>query len=429
MKNKLIAPPFRLTSKEIAFKNVYYNGFHSLKQVGVENLTAEMIVIKLDSTLKDQISFQLENENIIKDMNPTTESLATNTAAWTNFTATPDLSQFNQLFNYVNHIDHIQLQPNQKLIFVIAFLPIIPDSLIASNLIPITGSVLFTCDDYTLNLNFHATVCQSILAADDLNTGLMFEDSLVGETYVKHVTIHNQSAIDLYWRLNTLDLMSLKTTTSQSINIPIDDWLQFVDASTFTTLDHTQPRPILPFSHYTFRILFTPKEVGKFNYDLQIENINDVQNIIQIKIHATMRTFMHKDTLVVTSGNNLDFGDCISGTWNSQQIVLNNISESSIEVQFITDGAELGFDVMVKPEDSLTTVMRSTCDIKSCIYKSNLSENGQSYPSNDTRSHSSTTSHETFSSTEGYSSTSSNVSIGNKKIKIYEYESLFFFSL
>ncbi|KAI8076939.1 hypothetical protein BDF21DRAFT_453118 [Thamnidium elegans] len=424
MKKKLFAPPFRITSNEIVYKNVYYNGFHSLQQFKIENLTIETIVVKLDSTLKDQIGFQLENENI-KDLDLSTENLATNTAAWTTFTAPQDLSQFNQLFNYVNHTDHLKLQPNQKLIFIIAFLPIILDLSTAANLIHIDGSVFFTCNDYTLDLDFHATVCQSILASDELDTGLMFEDSLVGETYIKDITIFNQSAINLYWRLNTLDLMFLKNkpnnnnsnnngTTSyspNSTNTAIDTWLQFVDASTFMILNHNQPEPIAPFSHYTFRVIFTPKEVGKFNYDLQIENKNDVQNIIQTKIHATMRAFMHWDTLVVTSGNSLDFGDCISGAWNNQQIVLNNISESPIDIEFIADGAELGFDIMVKQDDHFSTNRRfsNNFSIKpwSNSSKSSITATGHLSSSSDTSPLSPTASHETLGSIEEYSSTKS----------------------
>ncbi|KAG2232277.1 hypothetical protein INT48_001562 [Thamnidium elegans] len=355
MKKKLFAPPFRITSNEIVYKNVYYNGFHSLQQFKIENLTIETIVVKLDSTLKDQIGFQLENENI-KDLDLSTENLATNTAAWTTFTAPQDLSQFNQLFNYVNHTDHLKLQPNQKLIFIIAFLPIILDLSTAANLIHIDGSVFFTCNDYTLDLDFHATVCQSILASDELDTGLMFEDSLIE-----------------YTRFN------------------------FVDASTFMILNHNQPEPIAPFSHYTFRVIFTPKEVGKFNYDLQIENKNDVQNIIQTKIHATMRAFMHWDTLVVTSGNSLDFGDCISGAWNNQQIVLNNISESPIDIEFIADGAELGFDIMPWSNSS----------------KSSITATGHLSSSSDTSPLSPTASHETLGSIEEYSSTKSIADVDN----------------
>lgn len=401
-KKKVNSPPFRLTNNinnQILFENVYCNGFHSLKQLEIENLTLETIVVQLDSNLKDQIVFQIENENI-KELDLVTANIATNTAAWATFAAPQDLSQFNQVFNYVNHTDNINLAPNQKLIFVIAFLPIVQDTCIFTE---ISGKVLFTFGKYTLNVDFNATACQSILAADELDIGLIFEDSLVGETYIKDITIRNQSAIDLYWRLNTLDLMFLKSN-SLSTNPAVDDWLQFVDASSFITLDHDRLTPISPFSHYTFRVIFTPKDVGKFNYDLQIENTNDVRNIIQTKIHATMRTIKHRDTLVVTSGNLLDFGDCISGTWSMQQIVLNNISESPIEIHFIADGAELGFDIMVKPDQDMQFI------------SSSVPAAGHLTSSSDTslitRPGSPTTSHETFGSAEEYSSIHSYASTG-----------------
>ncbi|KAG2207015.1 hypothetical protein INT47_008484 [Mucor saturninus] len=388
-KKRVHSPPFRLPSNKIVFENVYCNGFHALKQFEIENLTPQTIVIGLDSTLKDQIAFQIENENI-KDLDLITKNMATNTAAWATFSvATP---QFNQVFNYVNHTDTIHLPPNQKCIFVLAFLPLIQNTCTFTE---ITGSVLFTSNTYTLSADFYATACQSILAADELDSGLIFEDSLVGESYIKDITIRNQSAIDLHWRLNTLDLMFVKNK-SLSVSNPVFDWLQFVDASSFITLDNDDLNPILPFSHYTFRVIFTPKDVGKFNYDLQIENTNDVRNIIQTKIHATMRTIMHKDTLVVTSGTMLDFGDCISGSWTTQHIVLKNISESSIDIHFVTDdNVELGFNIVAKP------------DMQFLSSESSVLPDGHSTLSTDasfTRPESPTTSHETVGSIEEYSS-------------------------
>lgn len=223
------------------------------------------------------------------------------------------------------------------------------------------------------------------------------------------------------FRLNTLNLMFLKnynnnsstTTASYSPNstnsTSIDTWLQFVDPSTFITLNHNQPDPIAPFSHYTFRVIFTPTEVGKFNYDLQIENRNDVQNIIHTKIHATMRAFMHTDTLVLTTGNSLDFGDCISGAWNNQQIVLNNISESPIDIQFIADGAELSFDVILKQEDDYASTSRRSSIRPWTTHSSRfgIASTGHLSPSSDTRPLSPTTSHETFGSVEEYSTANS----------------------
>ncbi|EPB92695.1 hypothetical protein HMPREF1544_00424 [Mucor circinelloides 1006PhL] len=330
---------FKLNTNEIKFNQVYDNGFHSLQQFEISNLTDENLCVQLDAgDLKNQVVFQLHNENINEEIN----FVATNTAN------TPqDFSQFNQVFNYVNHIHSIDLKAQQTQQFIIAFLPETrqqPSFVYGI----VSGIIRFASLDYTLNVDFYATVCQSVLAADELDTGLIFEDSIVGETYIKDITIRNLSAIDLHWRLNTLDLS--RQQQQQQYGSGDGDWLQFVDACTFMTLGSF--KPIAPFSMYTFRVVFTPKEVGKFNYDLQIENINDVQNITQTKIHATIQRFMHRDTLVVSSGNILDFGDCIAGNWSMQQMVLNNVSESSIEVHFSSEGgAELAFNVKANPED------------------------------------------------------------------------------
>lgn len=333
---------FKLNTTEICFEKVYDNGFHSLQQFEISNLTNQKLQVQLDSdTLKEQVIFQLYNENI----NDVATAIATNTAN------TPqDFSRFNQVFNYVNCINSIYLKPQQTLSFVIAFLPYPkkqPQQQNAFVYDNISGIIRFTALDYTLNVDFHATLCQSVLAVDELETGLIFEDSIVGETYIKDITIRNLSAIDLHWRLNTLDL---NQPQQRHVSIPDNECLQFVDASTFLTLDSF--KVIAPFSAYTFRVIFIPKEAGKFDYDLQIENVNDVQNIIQIKIHATTQRFIHKETLVVSSGNMLDFGDCIAGSWSMQQIVLNNISESPIEVHFGIEGeAELTFNVQTCLED------------------------------------------------------------------------------
>jgi hypothetical protein len=90
----------------------------------------------------------------------------------------------------------------------------------------IVGTVSFSALDYILDVGFEATVCQSILASDELDSDeCIFDNNIVaGETYIKDITIRNLSAIDLYWRLNALDLLN---------TAKVNDWLQFVDPSTF----------------------------------------------------------------------------------------------------------------------------------------------------------------------------------------------------
>ncbi|CEP19501.1 hypothetical protein [Parasitella parasitica] len=393
---------FKLNTNEIRFDKVYDNGFHSLQQVEISNLTNECLHIQLDSgALQEQVVFQLHNENISETA---AIAFATNTA-----TTPQDFSRFNQVFNYVNHVDSITLKPLQTLPFIIAFIPKTAKKQVYTD---ISGVIRLTAIDYTLSVDFYATVCQSVLVADELDTGLIFEDSIVEETYIRDVTIRNLSAIDLHWRLNTLDL-----NRQQQHGNSDDDWLQFVDACTFTTLGSL--KPIAPFSMYTFRVVFTPKEVGKFSYNLQIENVNDVENIVQTQIHANTKRFMHRETLVVKSGNILDFGDCISGNWSMQQIVLNNVSESSVEVHFTVEGGvEMAFNVKAKHQDqederdamimsnATTSVSTNASTLEKQLNAPQLSTTPGGLFA--TRPASPSVSHKTFSSQEDYASSTTN---------------------
>ncbi|RCI02538.1 hypothetical protein CU098_001898, partial [Rhizopus stolonifer] len=343
----------------ITLDNVYLNGLHALRRLELRNLSDQSILIKIRSNLRNQIAFQLENENM-RNVPDTFET--TNTVGWS---CEAEKYPFNQLFNLINHIDEIELGPGQCRPIVLAFLPERPDS--ADNeddfdmsvtddssetfsMFNVTGSLFFfgyynpmpsvedgskdvlstsSLADYQLSVKFRASVCQSALWTDAAETGLNFDDCVLGETYSKDFVIQNRSEIDLYWLLNTIDLSK-------------SDWLQFIDAETNELLGD---KPISSYSSKQIRLLFMPKEVGEFNYDLQLENANDTRNVIQMKIHATVRSVLRKETLIVSSGNVVDFGDCVSGSWAIQQIVLNNVSESPVEIRFIPEGAEVIFDI------------------------------------------------------------------------------------
>lgn len=361
------SPMFELTDihGRITLDNVYLNGLHALKRLEIRNLSDQCILVKMRSNLRNQIAFQLENENIsnlpIKD---NLLNYTTNTVSWSR---EAEQYPFNQLFNYINHIDQLDLEPGQTRSFILAFLPetlryddasqhdqddydlsVIGDTTETFNMFNVTGSLFFfgyyqhneqhvlddnqaitSLADYQVSVKFRASVCQSALWTDVVETGLNFDDCVLGETYVKDFTIQNRSEIELHWLLNTTDIANL-------------DWLQFMDADTGLPLSHS---PIPSFSSKQVRLLFLPKEVGEYNYDLQVENINDSRNVVQTKVHANARSVLRKETLLVSSGNVIDFGDCVSGSWAVQQIVLNNVSESPVEVKFLPEGAEVLFDI------------------------------------------------------------------------------------
>ena len=402
----------------ITLDNVYQNGLHALKRLEIRNLTDQRILVKMRSNLRHQIAFQLNNENINSVPDNRLQGIATNTVDWSHMSA--DAFYFNQVFNYVNHIDQLELEPYQTLPLILAFLPesrhlnrsgsssggggggsngnangggggsggggdedtetneavsptgfTIPDPADDDNMYEtfnVTGSLFFfgyyletdhdsaaasasatliehhqqdamvttTLADYQLSIKFRASVCRSVMWTDVVETGLNFEDCMLGQEYHKDFTIQNNSDIDLYWLLNTVDLS----------NLDREEWLRFSDAETGKPLSNGDDQPAIPgHSHRRIRLTFMPKEVGEFSYDLQIENANDARNVVQTKVHAVVRSVLREESLVISSGNSLDFADCVSGQWTSRQIVLNNVGESSVEVRFIPESADMVFDI------------------------------------------------------------------------------------
>ncbi|KAG2214861.1 hypothetical protein INT46_000159 [Mucor plumbeus] len=402
-------PMFELSGLHgrITLDNVYLNGLHALRKLDIQNLSDQTILVKMRSNLRNQIAFQLENENISSLPEASLESImTTNTVSWSR---EAEEYPFNQLFNYINHIDQIDLEPGQARSFILAFLPetsfrlddsrenneddfdiSVADDTETFSMFNVTGSLFFfgyysnttnrnlvddssttkdvlstsSLADYQVSVKFRASVCQSALWTDVAETGLNFDDCVLGETYYKDFTIQNRSEIDLYWLLNTMDLSN-------------SDCLQFIDADTGDILNPDEAIPT--YSSKQVRMLFTPKEVGEFNYDLQVENANDARNVVQTKVHATVRSVLRKETLIVSSGNVVDFGDCISGTWAVQQIVLNNVSESPVEVRFLPEGAEVIFDI----KQDTTVVERN--DTYSDRMDSRINPMRRKYSNNSTR--------------------------------------------
>jgi hypothetical protein len=304
--------------------------------------------------------------------------------------------QFNQLFNYVNHIDQIELDPGQCQKIIVAFLPEdkedkkisdVPTSFSVDkndntfDFFEVNGILFFVCfrkqklrelqlesmptltdlkeegvaaspklrlradskvvqydggqiaPDYQTTAKFRSRVCRSVLTTDISSTGLIFDDCVVGGTYFKDFTVHNRSEIDLFWILNTVDLS----------NKGDKSWLRFTDYETGEELDFA---PIPSYSPKRIRITFKPPEVGEFDYDLQIENQNDSSNTIQTHIHAVVRSVLRNDKLIVVSGPNLDFGDCCTGILKRKQLVLKNIGDMPLEVSFSSDNVgEIAFEL------------------------------------------------------------------------------------
>jgi len=193
--------------------------------------------------------------------------------------------------------------------------------------------------DQQITLKFRSKVCKSVLWIDIGETGISFDDCVLGGTYFKDFTLWNRSEIDLYWIMNITD-----TLGNSHVN-----WLKFYNYDTGEELDC---KPLSAFAHLRIRVQFRPQEIGEFSYDFQIENANDMNNTEETKITSVVRAVKREESLVVSSGNILDFGDCCAGVWTRQQLILRNVSDVPLDITFQGVDAEVKFKIKIDDMNS-----------------------------------------------------------------------------
>ncbi|KAF9147784.1 hypothetical protein BG015_010515, partial [Linnemannia schmuckeri] len=210
--------------------------------------------------------------------------------------------------------------------------------------------------DYQHTVKFRSTVCRSVLYSDIGETGINFEDCVANQAYVKDFTIWNRSEIPLYWQLNTVDVS----------NASRENWLRFVDyedsyggAGAEDAAEHVeeqgqhskavQSRPIPSYGYRRIRVIFRPKENGDFLFDLLLENLNDASNIEEATIHAAVRAVSRgEDTLTISTGSTMDFGDCCAGVWTRLPLTFTNTGLTPTEIHLKVEGAEVVFDIQTE---------------------------------------------------------------------------------
>ncbi|KAF9133180.1 hypothetical protein BGW39_010393 [Mortierella sp. 14UC] len=194
--------------------------------------------------------------------------------------------------------------------------------------------------DYQHTVKFRSTVCRSVLYSKIGETGINFEDCVANQEYVKDFTIWNRSEIPLYWQLNTVDVSSASR----------ENWLRFVEyedsyggTGAEDAAEHVeeqgqhskavQAKPIPSYGNLRIRVIFRPKENGDFLFDLLLENLNDASNIEEATIHAAVRAVSRgEDTLMISTGNTMDFGDCCAGVWTRLPLTFTNTGLTPTEI-------------------------------------------------------------------------------------------------
>ncbi|KAF9912253.1 hypothetical protein EC991_000144 [Linnemannia zychae] len=279
----------------------------------------------------------------------------------------------------------------------------IQDSVNGSSVLPSTAPHKA---DYQHTVKFRSTVCRSVLYSNIGETGINFEDCVANQEYVKDFTIRNRSEIPLYWQLNTVDVSSASR----------ENWLRFVDyedsyggTGAEDAAEHieeqgqhskvVQAKPIPSYGYRRIRAIFRPKENGDFLFDLLLENLNDASNIEEATIHAAVRAVSRgEDTLTISTGNTMDFGDCCAGVWTRLPLTFTNTGLTPTEIHLKVEGAEVVFDIQTEAgtEVSDTSVDPSKegnflldPDIQSSWYES--SRRSESSANTDHPDHSSST--------------------------------------
>ncbi|KAG0364530.1 hypothetical protein BGZ54_007414, partial [Gamsiella multidivaricata] len=220
--------------------------------------------------------------------------------------------------------------------------------------------------DYQLTVKFRSTVCRSVLYSNIGETGINFEDCVANQEFVKDFTIWNRSEIPLYWQLNVVDVG----------NTVRKDWLKFVDyedsfggnpmeegvdrADDQGQAHHSKTirsKPIPSYGYRRIRVIFRPVENGDYLFDLLLENLNDASNIEEASIHATVRAVSRgEDTLVISTGSTMDFGDCCAGTWTRLPMTFSNSGLTPTEIHLKVEGAEVVFDIQTEAGTELAEV-------------------------------------------------------------------------
>ncbi|KAF9200015.1 hypothetical protein BGZ49_009783, partial [Haplosporangium sp. Z 27] len=224
--------------------------------------------------------------------------------------------------------------------------------------------------DYQHTVKFRSTVCRSVLYSNIGETGINFEDCVANQEFVKDFTIWNRSEIPLYWQLNVVDVG----------NTSRESWLKFVDyEDSFggngveESVDHTddqvqshhpktkRAKPIPSYGYRRIRVIFRPVENGDFLFDLILENLNDASNVEEASIHATVRAVSRgEDTLTISTGSTMDFGDCCAGMWTRLPMTFSNTGPTPTEIHLKVEGAEVVFDIQT--EAAGTEILDPTAD-------------------------------------------------------------------
>jgi len=286
-----------------------------LKQFWIQNRANKVITVLLSSSLEDRVAFQLHNQNLDA--------------------ALPHDEQ-NQLFNIINRVNKVVLQAREKKRIIVSFHTEDRSTEKKKNkhrFFKISGDIHLAQlkpPHYKITVPFVVKVCRSVLKTS-MNQ-VSFDNCVVGETYIKDITVTNTSEVD-----SSFDIMA---NTKRKI-------LWFTNQETGAAI---QRGKIAGFSKFKARICFKPLKSGPFRSVVTLKNNKDSNNIEYIQINGFVVPKSAPTVNAITVNTKLlDFGDCYARSLTSQVLTLKNISEENVDVYLRSDRPEeVSFSILEK---------------------------------------------------------------------------------
>lgn len=149
-----------------------------------------------------------------------------------------------------------------------------------------------------MSVKLRSKVCKSVMWTDLSDNGIVFDDCIIGNTYHKEFTLTNKSEIELFWHS--------------------DIYTDMKPGHSFITLtgingEVFEQSPLEAFASRKIRLTLHARMIGEFNFDAEMNNLNDISNSCPISVHCVVRFAPNEETLIFPMGRMLDFGDCCAG--------------------------------------------------------------------------------------------------------------------
>ena len=322
-----------LSDTTIDLGDVLVSNKHEFSQCLLRNLTDVPLRIEMSSTV-GTLGFQHSNENF---RGPHDELLRTSPSKTV---TAAEKQNFNQVFNYVNLIKHVDVGPNEEGSVVVSYRPTqvsrspkasIPESFESREV----GDVLFqafTEDGRTqlIKIKFTCRCCLSMLEVQptELDFGTISNVPNESNTQIQEFTISNSSVIPI-----TFILRLFGDTNALSCLITDYDQNNSVLDTEITLGAHE-------FRRIQVSVWAKPEAVGDHDLQLKCENLLD-QTTHSVIICGTisMKNWPSKPPIEITlpDGTYIDFGNSYAGMPKVKQMAITNVSLHPVNVTFDHD--------------------------------------------------------------------------------------------